>query len=495
MLLSTKNIEKQFHGVYALKEVSLEIEKGEILGLVGENGAGKSTLIKILTGVYSLDAGSILWNGEEIHIENPHQSQGLGIHVIHQDRQLVPTFSGYENCYLGQAYEVRPYGKIDWKKMYARVDALAEKWGIEMDFRQPAARLSPPEQTMLCILHALMTECRLLILDEPTASLTDRETEILFRMIRRLKEQGVSILYVSHRMDEIMTLTDRVTIMKNGSISGTFATAEITKEDLIRRMTDNWVSTQEENGRSASGEVLLSVEHLVSEDGRVKDISLTAHRGEILGIFGLGGSGRTEFLETLYGYRAKKEGTIRIGKQVIEKSSPADSIRNRMVMICEDRRGMALVMPFNIRKNITLSVLGKYSGKGIIRGRKEKNGAKESISLLGIKCNGPEQYVGELSGGNQQKVVFAKALQSDPEIFLCDEPTQAVDVKTRQEIHRLLRRRADEGCTVLYVSSDLQEILEVSDRVQVISHGTSGAVMENKNLTSEQVLRCCYQEA
>lgn len=494
MLLQTKNLCKQFGGVYALKDVSIDIKAGEVHGLVGENGAGKSTLIKILTGVYSLDSGDIFWDGRPIVIRNPRESASCGIHVIHQDRQLVPAFSGVENCYLGLDYEVK-HGRIDWEKMRRRVLALASELGIEMNFDVPAARLSPPEQTMLNLMRALMNECRLLILDEPTASLTDKETAVLFRIIGQLKEKGISVLYVTHRMEEIFRLTDRVTVMKNGQIEGTYATAEMDENQLIAKMTDKWVSGNTEHAERKAGEPALTVEHLSSLDGRVADATLTAKRGEILGIFGLGGSGRTELLETIYGSRPMKGGEIRIDGTPYRRPTPASSLKHRMVMICEDRRKMALIMPFSIRNNITLPVLGRYAKRGILEEKKEEQAAEGGIREMAVKCNGPAQPVRELSGGNQQKVVFAKAMQSDPEIFLCDEPTQAVDVMTRQEIHKLLRERADAGCAVVFVSSDLKEVLEVADEIQILSNGRTGKLLSNENLTSEEVLRCCYQEA
>lgn len=494
MLLQTKKICKQFGGVYALRDVSVDIRAGEVHGLVGENGAGKSTLIKILTGVYSLDSGEILWEGRPAVIRNPRESAALGIHVIHQDRQLVPAFSGVENCYLGLPYEVR-HGRIDWGKMRSRVLTLASELGIEMNFTVPAARLTPPEQTMLNLMRALMNDCRLLILDEPTASLTDKETSVLFRIIGQLKEKGTSILYVTHRMEEIFRLTDRVTVMKNGQVAGTFATAEMDENKLIAKMTDNVVSKKAGSTAVRLGDEVLRVEHLSSRDGKAADVSLRARKGEILGVFGLGGSGRTEFLETLYGYRPMRGGTITVDGKRYEKPSPAASLKRRMVLICEDRRKMALIMPFSIRNNITLPVLSRYASRGILREKQEKQAAEAGIREMSVKCSGDSQPVSELSGGNQQKVVFAKAMQSDPEIFLCDEPTQAVDVMTRNEIHRLLRQRAEAGCAVVFVSSDLKEVLEVADEIQIIAHGKSGKLLTNDHLTSEEVLRCCYEEA
>lgn len=492
MLLRTKNISKQFNGVYALKDIDLEIEKGEIHGLVGENGAGKSTLIKILTGVYSLDGGEIYWNDKAVSIKNPVESREIGINVIHQDHVLIPAFNSVENVYLGMEYPIKG-GKICWKLMEENVRKKAEELGIEIDFSRAASELTPPQKTCLEIVRAMMTDCQLLILDEPTASLTDKESEILFGIIQRLKEKGTAILYVTHRMDEIFRLTDRVTIFKNGTKAGMVETKNTDKDGLIGMMTDKWKA--EAVGRSDSiGETRLEVNSLASKDGIVKNVSMKAHAGEILGIFGLGGSGRTELLECIYGYRAVKGGSISVDGKAYEKITPGNSIKAGMVLISEDRRGKAMIGGMTVRENITLSCIDQYAKSGVLSKKQEQEDAKKQVEVLNIRTTGIEQRVIELSGGNQQKVVFAKALMTNPHVFLCDEPTQAVDVKTRNEIHTLLRERADQGSAVVFVSSDLKEILEVSDNIQIMSRGCSGPLLKNENLTSNEVLAYCYDK-
>lgn len=310
MLLRTENISKQFNGIYALKGIDMDIQEGEIHGLVGENGAGKSTLIKILTGVYSLDEGTVYWNGQPVAIHTPADSRKIGINVIHQDHVLIPAFDAVENVYLGMEYPGRG-GTIDWKQMKERVQHKAQELGIEIDLTKAASQLSPPQKTCLEIIRAMMTDCRLLILDEPTASLTDKESEILFGIIERLKQRGTSILYVTHRMDEIFRLTDRITIFKNGIKSGVVGTKDVDKEGLISLMTEQW-KAEAVDKTGGLGPVQLEVRDMASKDGIVKCAGLQAHSGEILGIFGLGGSGRTEFLECIYGYRAAKCGTVSI---------------------------------------------------------------------------------------------------------------------------------------------------------------------------------------
>ena len=494
MLLQTAGISKQFNGVFALKDINFEINSGEIHGLVGENGAGKSTLIKILTGVYSLDAGQVFWNGSPAEIHNPYQSRQLGINVIHQDRNLIPSFSGIENAYLGLDYETRNGGlTVDWKKMRKRVEAKAKDLGVEIDFDLPASALAPSQRTMLEIVRAMMTDCKLLILDEPTASLTDKESELLFGTINRLKSKNTAILYVTHRMDEIFRLTDRTTILKNGEMVGTVQTKDVDKEKLISMMTDNWVSEKLETAKQY-GEALLAAEHIHSKDNIVKDVSFTVHAGEILGIFGLGGSGRTESLECIYGLRPIADGTVVLEDKKIRNNSPAKSLKNGLALICEDRRGMALITNLSVKQNIVLSTIDDYAHIGIVDERKELEDTREKITDLSIKTEGPNQTVAQLSGGNQQKVVFAKALMSQPKVLLCDEPTQAVDVKTRAEIHKLLREMAQQGSGIVFVSSDLTEVLNVADNIVVMTHGCTCAYIENDGVTSEQILSICYQD-
>lgn len=490
MLLRTEHISKQFNGIYALNDINFELLPGEIHGLVGENGAGKSTLIKLLTGVYRLDEGEIYWEDRKVTIKNPVQSREIGINVIHQDRILIPAFNGVENAYLGMEYIVRG-GKIDWKAMERNVAEKAESLGIDIDLKKTAAQLSPPQKTCLEIIRAMMQECKLLILDEPTASLTDKESEILFSIIHTLKERGTSILYVTHRMDEIFRLTDRITIFKNGTMVETVNTCDVTKELLVKKMTDQW-SSQAIEHRQEFGEVMFEASGIQSKDGVVQEGNLRARSGEILGVFGLGGSGRTELLECIYGYRAMKEGQVSVGGATVAKPSPAKSLKHGMVLICEDRRGKAMIGNLSIKNNILLSSIDDYQRGGVLSEAKETADAQEKVDALQIKIAGLSQRAIELSGGNQQKVVFAKALMTKPRVFLCDEPTQAVDVKTRSEIHRLLRQKADEGSAVIYVSSDLKEILEVADTIQIMSRGRTTQLLRNEGLTSEQVLACCY---
>ena len=494
MIIETHNLSKKFGAMYALKDVNFSVEEGEIHGLVGENGAGKSTLIKILTGVYHLTSGEVLVDGNAVTITDPSMSRSLGINVIHQDRNLVPSFNGIENIYLGLPSIKKHLVTVDFKKMRREVEKVKEEYGIDVPLDALAKELSPPQKTLLEILRAMMTKCKVLILDEPTASLTDKETVVLFNIIKRLNDKGTTILYITHRMEEIFQLTDRITVFRNGNLIKTVLTKETTQHQLISLMTDNWESAKTELVNREFDEVLFSANHIATSDNVVLDASLTVHTGEILGIFGLGGSGRTELLEALYGYTAIKQGQVTFKGKQITKFSPRRSIERGIVLIHEDRRGHSLILSRSIKNNIALPIIDKYVGKGFFQSKKEKNDAQKKVDELNIVCQGIDQQVYELSGGNQQKVVFAKSLMSDPLLFLCDEPTQAVDVKTREEIHMLLRSCADTGKAVVYVTSDLQEMLEIADTILIIANGKTWELLPNIDLKSEQILHLCYKK-
>ena len=370
--------------------------------------------------------------------------------------------------------------------------AIAGELGIELDLSKMAIELSPPQKTCLEIIRAMMNDCKLLILDEPTASLTDKESEILFDIIGKLKKKGTSVLYVSHRMDEIFRLTDRITVFKNGSMVSCVKTSEVDKDKLVSMMTDEWKGSDIVHNTNF-GKVLLEVQGIRTKDGVMKKGSLKVREKEILGVFGLGGSGRTELLEGIYGYRPITEGTVTIDGEQQNMLSPANSIKKGMVLISEDRRGKALVGNLSIKENVLLSCIDRYAKHGYLDEKKEKQDVSEKAEALKIRMTGLDQRIIELSGGNQQKAVFAKALMTNPKVFLCDEPTQAVDIMTRNEIHKLLREKADAGNAVVYVSSDLKEILEVADTIQLVVQGETRQLLVNENLTTTEVLSYCYE--
>lgn len=490
-LLEIKGLNHQFHQTMALENINLTLESGEVQALVGENGAGKSTLIKLLSGVYRRQSGELLWEGQPLELGSPQQSLAAGIQVIHQERQLIPAFTAAENMYLGLDYERRGIG-IDRRRMEAKCQALLAQWGIDLDVRRPASQLSPPEKTMVEVARVLLRPCKLLILDEPTASLTERETAVLFAVIEKLRRQGTAVLYVSHRLEEVFALSTRITVLRNGQLAATLATAETSKAQLIRLMTDTQAEPQFVY-HPLTGKTLLSVRGLADAAGVVQQADLDVHSGEILGLFGLGGSGRTELLECIYGCRKRRSGTVTLaGKQ--HRPTPRRSLERGMVLISEDRQGKALIGGRSVEDNLLLATLSHFARGGVYQAGAARAACTEMLGRLAIKTQSLAQPVKELSGGNQQKVVFARALLSEPKVFLCDEPTQAIDVGARAEIHRLLRAQADAGKAVLFVSSDLLETLEICDRLVVIAQGRTRAVLENDGLTAEQVLACCYGE-
>lgn len=515
MLLKTEKLDKRFNRSYALCGLDFSLEQGEIHGLIGENGAGKSTFIKILGGVYRKDRGTVYWNGTPADCSTPEKSRELGIRIVYQDSVLIPAFSALENIWLGYAYPTK-VGKIRWKVMEEQVRARAGELGIPLDLKTPVTDLSPSQKKLLEILRAMMDRnIRLLILDEPTASLSDKESKQLFHIIRGLKAQGTAILYVSHRLEEILELADRITVLQGGRLVRTVNTGEVGREQLVSMMSGEETpdisaglgsdtvgenvgkNTGENTVENAGNDVYggpagMEIQNLYSRDGIVKGASLKARPGRITGLYGLCGSGRTEFLECVYGYRKIKSGRILVGGAEIKTPTPPKALAAGMALISEDRRGKALIPSFTVRENMLLSSIDRFSRNGRFWGREADRRAEDMIRALNIKCTGTRQRTAELSGGNQQKVVFAKAMLTEPSIWLCDEPTQAVDVATRREIHRLLQSQAAMGKAVIYVSSDLTELLEVAHEVNVMADGRIAGTFENKNLRPEQILACCY---
>ena len=519
MLLEARKLDKSFNGVYALKGLDLSLKEGAIHGLVGENGAGKSTFIKILGGVYTKSSGELTWNGAPFPAEfGPVQSRELGINIIFQDHVLIPAFSALENIWLGRPYP-RKNGLIQWKEMEKAALEKATELGICLDLKKSIFQMTPAQKKCVEILRAMMSDCRLMILDEPTASLSDKEANLLFSIIKNLKAKGTAVLYVTHRLEEIMALTDRVTVLRNGELVSTCDTDSTSQKELVRLMSGNEevdkdaaqatesqpvaaadnpeqgdlqnVLKPEASGTSTKPALVIS--HLSSADHIVKDASITVHTGRITGMFGLCGSGRTEFLECIYGIRRISGGTIEIGGEMVKKPTPVNSIKKGIAFICEDRRRKAMIPSFTVEENMNLSSIDHYSKKGIFSMAAAVSAANGMINALKIRCTGTSQPACELSGGNQQKMVFAKALLTSPSIWLCDEPTQAVDVATRQQIHSLLRAQAAENKAVLYVSSDLTELLEVADEIAVMASGKIRKIFPNKNLKPADILACCYE--
>ncbi|KOP71946.1 sugar ABC transporter ATP-binding protein [Cytobacillus solani] len=492
-LLQIDKISKVFGTNKALNNITLSINAGEVHALVGENGAGKSTLIKILTGVYFPSEGSLHWQTKPVKIGSPKEAHDLGINVIHQDRQLISYFTGLENLYLNTKYPKNGLG-INWSVMHKEATALLNKWGMNIPLKKTVSEMTPSERTMLEIARAMMSNSKMLILDEPTASLTDKESELLFQFIDRLRKEGVAIIYISHRLEEVIQLSDRVTVLMGGKQIITLPKEEVTQERLIHYMTDGQATIGKSNrSKPAIGKSLLSVKNLRTSDQIVKQVSLELHEGEILGVYGLAGAGRTETMEAIYGLRKIEAGTIAFYQQLVTNPSPAYAIENGVVLIPENRHEDALIMGNSISENMSLPILSKLTKGGVVQKKEEEQLVDREMKRFQVKAVNKFQTVGELSGGNQQKVVFAKALLSEPSIYICDEPTQAVDIMTRKDIHQFLRDQVSENKGVIYVSSDLHEVLEISDRIIVFSEGKTVADLPNENIKPDDILEICYR--
>ena len=497
---------KRFGSQLALQGVDLTVLAGRVHALIGENGAGKSTLIKVLTGVYPPSSGVLNLDGRPAVFSRPSDAQQAGIRVVHQDRQLIPGFSVLENLYLGAAYPQRR-GRIDWNFMRREAAELQSSLNLDLPLDELAQRLTPTQRTLTELLRAVRVRSRLLILDEPTAPLSHSDTQLLFGLIRQLSAEGTAILYVSHRLDEVLRLADEITVLRGGGVAQQFQRGEADAGVLVTAMSgmaaDQLATSVNRAQRPMPSppllaqlpltqlpltqppltQPLLSVQRLGTRDGRVLDVSLTLHRGEVLGIYGLAGSGRTELLEALANLRAPVRGRV-----VWASGSSA-----RSVLIPEDRRRQGMIAGMSVQENMTLTTLGAHCRWGRMLPASERRAVQEATQALDIHTSGPAQPISELSGGNQQKVIFARAMAQRPEVWLCDEPTQAVDVMTRQAIHHLLRTQAAAGNGVVFVTSDLSELLEVADRVVVLQEGRSVATLDGPSLNAEAVLQACYQ--
>jgi ribose transport system ATP-binding protein len=501
-LLEVRRIGKAFANVPALTAVSLTVHAGEVHALIGENGAGKSTLIHLVTGALAADSGSLLLRGESFAPTSPADAAARGMAVLHQEPQLVPSMSALDNLFMGAAFPTLPRTRgffLDRTAMRQRALEGCASLSLSLPLDALVSELSATQRTHLALLRCWMSEPDLLILDEPTAALTSTDAQHLLRQIDALRQRGKAGLYVSHRLDEVLQIADRITVLRNGAVVATLPARGQTSASLIQSMSGSMQepSTHTAALRSAapSRAEVLAVTRAATSDGRVRDASLTLHAGEVLGLYGLAGSGRTELLELLMGLREGRfEALSSHGKPVAANSPQAASAR-AWVLIPEDRRGHALVLNMRLRDNLTLPFLRRFAnagGFGWLSLKRECAAAVDAMQGLNIKATGPDQSVVELSGGNQQKVVFARALAMNALVLLCDEPTQAVDVATRRAIHQLLRDHCARGGAALVVSSDLSEMLELAQRVVVLREGVTVADLSGANLNAPEVLRWCF---
>jgi galactofuranose transport system ATP-binding protein len=494
-----REISKQFGGTAALTKASLEVAEGEVHALIGQNGAGKSTMIKILTGYYRRDSGEITFKGVPFDIASPKAAQGGGISTIYQEINLVPMRSVTENICLGR--EKKRYGLIDWKAMRAEASALLKRFKIDIDLECPLSSYSTATQQMVAIARAIGFDARLVIMDEPTSSLDAREVTVLFDVIRQLKAEGISVIFVSHKLDELYQVCDRVTIMRDGRTVRAARMQDITKVALVSTMIGRDVTRADGHSTGfgtstvkADGPPILEARGL-SDGGIVKGVSLSVRPGQITALAGLLGSGRTETARMMFGAGTCRQGAMALAGNAYLPISPAQAIKAGLGFVTEDRKIEGIVPDMSIAENISLALMPRLARVGIVDRAAQDRIVSRFIAALDIKCTGPEQRIRELSGGNQQKVLLARWLATDPRLLILDEPTRGIDVGAKDEIQKLIRSLAEKGLGVLMISSELEEVVEGADRVTVLRDGASVAELGRDELSEARVIEAMAEGA
>lgn len=492
-VLETREIGKHFAGVQALDGVSFGLRPGTVHAVVGENGAGKSTLMKILSGVYRADAGRILLDGEVVKFADPRAAEAAGIAIIYQELNLVPALSVGENVFLGR--EPTRFGFVDRRQLERETDALLDRLGHQLDPRRTVESLKVSDQQVVEIAKALSLDARVLIMDEPTTALAAGDVERLFGIIRALVGAGASVVYISHKMDELFRIADEFTVLRDGKMIGHRAANETTPGDLVRMMVGREISYARMDVDARSDEERLRVENLSSHDidatgrRRLSDISFSLRAGEILGVAGLMGAGRTELLESLFGvHETTDETRITLDGKPRTIDDPRRAIKAGIAFVSEDRKAQGLVLNMNVRDNITLARLERFTRFGFVQERREEQAADEYVQRLTIRTPDTHAATMNLSGGNQQKVVLAKWLLTSPKVLLLDEPTKGIDVKGKTEIYRVIEELAAGGLGIILVSSELPELLALGDRIIVLREGTIAGTLERSEATEERII-------
>lgn len=486
-ILSITDIDKSFPGVKALDQAGLNVYSGKVMALMGENGAGKSTLMKVLTGIYTKDAGRIEFEGKEQYFTNPRESQHAGISIIHQELNLIPELTIAENIFLGRE-KTGLMGKILWSEMYREADALLARLNVKHSSRQLVGELSIGEQQMVEIAKALSFDSKVIIMDEPTDALTDTETESLFKIINELKAQNRGIVYISHRLKEIFEICDKVTVLRDGQFIAQKEVVEINEDNLIELMVGRRLDEQYPRIEHNFGEKTLQVSNL--EGDGIHNISFDLHRGEILGISGLMGAGRTELMKMIYGALPHSSGSIKLDGEALHIDHPAQGLKAGIAYISEDRKGDGLVLSLTVKENMTLCALNHFIGGIKIKGQEEIAAVEEYIKLFNIKTPTYNKIIGELSGGNQQKVAIAKGLLTKPKVLILDEPTRGVDVGAKKEIYELINKFKQQGMSIILVSSEMPEVLGMSDRILVMHEGHISGEFDVKDADQEKLMAC-----
>jgi rhamnose transport system ATP-binding protein len=490
-ILELKNMTKRFSGVEVLHEVSFSLRPGEVHALLGENGAGKSTLVKVMTGVHQPDKGEIYLDGKHVIFSDTRESRQVGIAAIYQELSLFPDLDVAENIFVGRQ-PTTIGGRIDWQKLYTDAGNLLESLGVHLDLKQKARSLSIAQQQMVEIARAFSINARILIMDEPTSSLTLNEVADLFRLVRRLRDEGTAIVFISHRLEELFELADRVTIMRDGSYVDTLLLKDVTRDDLIRLMVGRTITNLFPKQDVKAGEVVLKVENL-ARAGSFRDVSFELRKGEILGMAGLVGAGRTNVARAIFGVEPATSGSIQIEGRKVAITSPQQAIKLGLAYVPEDRQLHGLIPAMPITSNISLPMLFKYAQHGWLQDKTERTSAYNAALQMEVRANNMWQLARELSGGNQQKIVLSKWLSTKPRILILDEPTRGIDVGTKAAVHALMSKLASEGMAILMISSELPEILGMSDRVIVMREGHMTGHFSRAEATQEKIISAATQ--
>jgi len=486
-LIELSGIDKSFGATRALKNVDLSIERGSIHALVGENGAGKSTLMKILSGAQPMDAGELLVEGMPCRLQSPHHAQQLGISMIYQEFNLSPNLNVAENIFLGREPRRGPTPFVDWRRLYADARAVLARIGVKMDVQRPVSGLSVAEQQMVEIAKALSVNARIIVMDEPSATLTDHELEALFRLIHELKKQGIGLIYISHRLEEIAAIGDRVTVMRDGQYVGTENVSDVDREKLIHMMVGRKLQEEFPKEFFPRGRERLRVED-ITRRGVFDNVSFSLNEGEIVGITGLVGAGRTEVARAIFGADPLDAGALFLDGAPLAPRDPGAAIRQGIGLLTEDRKNQGLVLEMSVRENTTLANLAALTVGPFVRQGREREVAGGFVKSLKIRTPGVEQAARNLSGGNQQKVVLAKWLFTDCKVLIFDEPTRGIDVGAKVEIYRLMNDLVRQGVAVLMISSELPEVLGMCDRILVMHEGHLAGELSRENATQERVM-------
>lgn len=499
-LLEMRGVCKSFPGVKALDNAQLCLRPGSVHALMGENGAGKSTLMKCMFGIYKMDAGEILFNGEPVTIHDPMEALKMGIAMVHQELQPIPARTIGENIFLGRYPIKKLLGFIpvvDHKKMYEDTAALLKKVHMDFDPRQMLGKLSVSQMQLVEIAKAVSANCKILILDEPTSSLTQNETEVLFRIIEELKAEGVAIVYISHRMDEILHISDEVTIMRDGHYIGTWDAKDLTTDMIISRMVGRELTNLYPKRENVPGEVVFSVRDFTSIDPRsFRDVSFDLRKGEILGLGGLVGAQRTELMEGIFGTRSHKRGAIFFRGKELKINRPKNAIDQGVAMLTEDRRYSGIMGVLSVADNISISSLQKYLDFNImLDSRKIEQLVDDNVKKMNIKTPSSKTLIQSLSGGNQQKVLIGRWLANDPDVLILDEPTRGIDVGAKYEIYCIIAELAKQGKSIIMISSEMGELIGMSDRIMVMCDGRLTGTIDGEGATQEEIMNLATQFA